>query len=76
MDPSRAGRMEGAQGPTHVPSANEDGDHVRLWLLRMLVLHLLQELTEAFSFLREEGQTHLAEPPPPCTLASTKMWSA
>lgn len=32
----------GAKGPTHVPSANEDGDHVRLWLLRMLVLHLLQ----------------------------------
>lgn len=42
MEPSRTGRREGAKGPTHVPSANEDGDHVGLWLLRMLVLHLLQ----------------------------------
>lgn len=53
--------------PTHVPGANEDGDHVRLWLLRVLVLHLLEELAEAFSLLGIEGQTDSERPPPPCT---------
>lgn len=48
---------EGAWGPTHVPGADEDGDHVRLWLLGVLVLHLLQQLAETFSLLGMEGQT-------------------
>ena len=46
----------GRGGPTHVPGADEDGDHVGLRLLRVLVLHLLQELAEAFSFLGSEGR--------------------
>lgn len=50
------GRRQGeAAGPTHVPGADEDGDHVGLRLLRVLVFHLLQELAEAFSLLRIEG---------------------
>lgn len=52
-------RQEGGEAtvPTHVPGADEDGDHVGLRLLRVLVLHLLQELAEAFSLLGIEGQT-------------------
>lgn len=46
----------GAGGrPTHVPGADKDGDHVGLRLLRMLVLHLLEELAETFSLLGIEG---------------------
>lgn len=41
---------------THVPGPNEDGDHVRLWLLRVFILHLLQKLAEPFSFLHPEEQ--------------------
>lgn len=41
---------------THIPCPNEDGDHVRLWLFRMLIFHLLQKLAEAFSLLKMEKQ--------------------
>lgn len=66
----------GACGPTHVPGADEDGDHVRLRLLRVLILHLLEKLTEAFSLLGMEGQTDSERPPPPCTLHFQRAWSA
>ena len=56
-----------ASGPTHVPGADKDGDHVGLRLLRVLVLHLLEELAETFSLLGIEGQTDSERPPPPCT---------
>lgn len=63
------GRREAAV-PTHVPGADEDGDHVGLRLLRVLVLHLLQELAEAFSLLGIEGQTDSERPlHPPITLS-------
>lgn len=61
------GRGGAAHGPTHVPGADEDGDHVGLRLLRVLVLHLLEELAEAFSLLGIEGQTDSERPLPPCT---------
>lgn len=56
-----------ACGPTHVPGADEDGDHVGLRLLGVLVLHLLEKLAEAFSLLGIEGQTDSDRPLPPCT---------
>lgn len=36
---------------THVPGAHKHGDHVRLGLLRVFVLHLLKQLAETFSLL-------------------------
>lgn len=66
----------GTHGPTHVPGADEDGDHVRLWLLRVLVLHLLEKLAEAFSLLGIEVQTDSERPLPPCTLHFQRAWSA
>lgn len=36
---------------THVPGADEDGDHVRLVLVGMFVLHQLQQLAEGFPLL-------------------------
>lgn len=43
---------EGAHGSlTHVPGADEDGDHVRLVLVGMFVLHQLQQLAESFPLL-------------------------
>ena len=39
-------------GLTHVPGAYEDGDHVGLVLLGVLVLHELQELAEGFTLLQ------------------------
>lgn len=62
------GRRREAAPPTHVPGADEDGDHVRLRLLRVLVLHLLEELAEAFSLLGVQGQTDSARPLPSCTV--------
>lgn len=44
---------------THVPGPNEDGDHIRLWLLRVFILHLLQKLAEPFSLLGREKQRQL-----------------
>lgn len=44
---------------THIPGANEDGDHIRLWLLWMFILHLLQKLTEPLSLLDREEQRKL-----------------
>lgn len=46
---------------THIPGANEDGDHIRLWLLRVFILHLLQKLTEPFSLLDREGAEKIIE---------------
>lgn len=66
----------GTYGPTHVPGANEDGDHVWFRLLRMFILHLLEKLAEAFSLLGIEGQTDSERPLPPCTLHSQRAWSA
>ena len=37
---------------THVPGANKHCDHVWFRLFKVLVLHLLKQLTEAFSFLK------------------------
>lgn len=45
---------------THIPGPNEDGDHIRLWLLRVFILHLLQKLAEPFSLLDREEQRQLA----------------
>lgn len=39
-------------GLTHVPGAYEDGDHVGLVLLGVLVLHELQELAEGLTLLQ------------------------
>lgn len=61
------GRRREASPPTHVPGADEDGDHVRLRLLRVLVLHLLEELAEAFSLLGIQGQTDSERPLPSST---------
>lgn len=36
---------------THIPRAYEDGDHVWLILIGMLVLHQLQQLAKSFTFL-------------------------
>lgn len=44
---------------THIPGANEDGDHIRLWLFRVFILHLLQKLAEPFSLLDSEEQRKL-----------------
>lgn len=41
---------------THIPGANKHPDHVGFGLFWVFVLHLLKQLTEAFSFL--ESQSH------------------
>lgn len=66
----------GARGPTHIPGTDEDGDHVWLRLLRVLILHLLEKLAKAFSLLGIEGQTDSEWPLSPCTLHFQRARSA
>lgn len=60
-------------GLTHVPGAYEDGDHVGLVLLGVLVLHELQQLAEGLPLLEDGGQSGAGgsqEPPSPGTPCS------
>lgn len=42
---------------THIPGAYEDGNHVRLILVGMFVLHQLQQLTKRLPLLKYTQKT-------------------